>query len=105
MPWLDEVRAYLRGNRDLLASAVDGGRLPGVRPSPLEGSYIAWLDVRDVLGADAARFFREQAGVALTDGADCGEAGRGYLRMILATPRPILARAIEQMSAALAARG
>ena len=105
VPWLDEVRAYLRGNRDLLASAVDGGRLPGVRPSPLEGSYIAWLDVRDVLGADAARFFREQAGVALTDGADCGEAGRGYLRMILATPRPILARAIEQMSAALAARG
>lgn len=103
--WLDEVRAYLRGNRDLLTSAVHGGRLPGVHVTPLEGTYIAWLDVRDAVGEDGARFFLREAGVALTDGIECGEAGRGYVRMILATPRPILARAIEAMSAALISRG
>ncbi|WP_022881834.1 hypothetical protein [Gryllotalpicola ginsengisoli] len=67
-----------------------------------EGTYIAWLDARD-LGIDGspAEFFRERAGVALTDGAACGEAGRGFLRFILATPRPILEQAVRQMAEAL----
>jgi cysteine-S-conjugate beta-lyase len=102
--WLAEVVDYLRGNRDLLAELVDE-HLPGAVLSPLEGTYIAWLDVRGLdLAEPAAAFFRREAEVALTDGASCGEAGAGFVRLVIATPRPILRRAIEQMGAAMAAR-
>lgn len=102
-PWIDEIRGYLRGNHDLLASAVAGGRLPGLRLTPLEGTYSAWLDCRDLdLPGGPAAYFRERAGVALTDGATCGSAGAGFVRMILGTPRPIIEQAIARMSAALA---
>lgn len=99
--WLDQVIAYNDGNRlafaDLLAE-----HLPAVRYTPPEGTYIGWLDCRDLgLGDHPADFFREHAGVALTDGVACGAPGTGFVRFILATPRPILEQAVRQMAAAL----
>ncbi|WP_460702124.1 hypothetical protein [Myceligenerans halotolerans] len=49
-----------------------------------------------------AAFFRDRAGVAATDGALCGEAGQGFLRLNLATPRPILREALTRMGTAVA---
>ncbi|MPV38260.1 aminotransferase class I/II-fold pyridoxal phosphate-dependent enzyme [Georgenia subflava] len=101
--WLAEVVDYLRGNRDLLAELV-AEHLPGAVLSRTEGTYIAWLDCRGLgLEGSAASFFRREAGVALTDGISCGEAGAGFVRIVMATPRPILRRAVEQMGAALTA--
>ncbi|MHB1288993.1 MAG: MalY/PatB family protein, partial [Georgenia sp.] len=54
------------------------------------------------LAEPAAEFFRREAGVVLTDGARCGGAGEGYVRLVFASPRPILRRALAQMGAALA---
>ncbi|WP_454085358.1 MalY/PatB family protein [Georgenia sp. Marseille-Q6866] len=99
--WLDDVVDYLRGNRDLLLEMVD--QIPGLTVSPVEGTYIAWLDCRELdLPGGPAQFFRREAGVALTDGTQCGEAGDGFARLIFATPRPILRQALEQMRAAVA---
>lgn len=94
---------YLRGNRDLLVEMVD--RIPGMRLSPVEGTYFAWLDCRELdLPGGPARFFRREAGVALTDGNLCGEAGEGFARIIFAMPRPVLRQALEQMRDAVARR-
>ncbi|MFC4555647.1 MalY/PatB family protein [Georgenia faecalis] len=102
--WLADVVGYLRGNRDAFAELV-AEHLPGARLSPLEGTYIAWLDCRGLdLGEPAAEFFRREAGVAVTDGSACGGAGEGFVRFIIATPRPILRRALEQMGEALRRR-
>jgi cysteine-S-conjugate beta-lyase len=101
--WLDDVLAYLDGNRRLLAELV-GAHLPGVRYTPPEGTYLAWLDCRELDLAEPGVFFLERAGVALTDGALCGAAGRGFVRLNVATPRRVLERAVEQMGTALAAR-
>jgi cystathionine beta-lyase len=101
--WLDEVLTYLDGNRRLLAELV-GAHLPGVRYTPPEGTYLAWLDCRELDLAEPGVFFLERAGVALTDGALCGAAGRGFVRLNVATPRRVLERAVEQMGTALAAR-
>ncbi len=99
--WLAEVLDYLDGNRRFLAEAL-AERIPGIGYRMPEGTYIAWLDARG-LGLDApADFFRERAGVALTDGAATGEAGVGFLRLIFATPRPILGRMVEQLARSLA---
>lgn len=102
--WLTETLEYLDGNRTLLGELL-AEHIPGMGYRAPEGTYIAWLDARS-LGIDGspADFFREQAGVALTDGIACGAAGEGFLRFILATPRPILEQAVRQMAAALAAR-
>lgn len=102
--WLTDTLGYIDGNRRLLGELL-AEHLPGVGYTAPEGSYIAWLDAR-ALGIDGspADFFREEAGVALTDGLACGKAGDGFLRFILATPRPIIEQAVRQMAAALARR-
>lgn len=103
-PWLDEVVEYLDGNRRFLADAL-AAVAPEVRYDPPEGTYIAWLDARELeLDTNPAEWFREHAGVALTDGAACGPAGAGFVRFVFATPRPVIARAVEQMGDALRRR-
>jgi cysteine-S-conjugate beta-lyase len=101
--WLDDVLAYLDGNRRLLAELV-AEHLPGVRYTPPEGTYLAWLDFRKLGLPEPGAFFLEHAGVALTDGSLCGAAGEQFARLTIATPRPVLVRTVEQMGAALAAR-
>ncbi|MFT4259011.1 MalY/PatB family protein [Microbacterium sp.] len=102
--WLAEVHAYLDGNRRALADLL-AAHIPGIGYQPAEGTYIAWLDARSLgIEGSPADFFLEHAGVALTDGLACGAAGEGFLRFILATPRPIIEQAVRQMAAALARR-
>ncbi|MCM3659797.1 aminotransferase class I/II-fold pyridoxal phosphate-dependent enzyme [Georgenia satyanarayanai] len=101
--WLEDVVTYLRGNRDLLVEMVD--QIPGLRVSPVEGTYIAWLDCRELdLPGGPAQFFRREAGVALTDGTSCGRGGDGFARLIFASPRPVLEQALTQMRDAAARR-
>ncbi len=102
--WLAEVIAYLDSNRMALRDALRD-RLPAVGYLPPEGTYIAWLDWRRYdLGGSAAAVLLREAGVALTDGALCGAAGRGFTRLVFATPRPILVEAVERMATAVHAR-
>ena len=107
--WLAEVVGYLDGSRRLLADQL-ARELPAVRYQPPEGTYLAWLDCRGLgpgpglgLGDNAADFFTAKAQVLLTDGAACGEAGRGHVRLNFATPRPILAEIISRMAEAVRA--
>jgi cystathionine beta-lyase len=104
--WLDEVLAYLDGNRMLLGELL-AEELPMIDYTPPEGTYIAWLDCRELgLNEDGlagpAGFFHEHAGVVLTDGAACGAPG--FVRMIFATPRPILTEAVRRMGKAVRER-
>jgi cysteine-S-conjugate beta-lyase len=99
-PWLADVLDYLDGNRRLLADLV-AAELPGVGYTPPEGTYLGWLDFRATGPAEPAPYFLEKAGVAMTDGALCGEAGRGFGRLNFAAPRPVLCQAVEQIAAAM----
>ena len=102
-PWLADVLDYLDGNRSLLAALL-AEHLPGVRARMPEGTYLAWLDCRGLhLPAPPGAFFRERAGVALVDGAECGTAGAGHVRLNFATPRPVLRTIVSRMAAAVPA--
>ncbi|MEB3367183.1 MalY/PatB family protein [Saccharopolyspora mangrovi] len=93
-PWLDEVLDYLDGNRRALTSLL-AEHLPEVGYRQPEGTYLAWLDFRALdLGDHPGEFFRDRAGIVLTDGPACGEEGRGHARLNFATPRPILERLV-----------
>jgi cystathionine beta-lyase len=101
-PWLAEVIDYLDGSRRLLADLL-AEELPDVGYTMPEGTYIGWLDCRRLeLEGSPADFFREHAGVALTDGAACGTPG--FVRMIFATPQPILIDAVRRMGKAVRER-
>jgi len=116
--WLDDAVAYLDGSRSFLAGLL-AEHLPEVGYRPPEGTYLAWLDCRALfadpgvrrtgggaLPADVspAEFFLAKARVMLTDGAACGEAGRGHVRLNFATPRPILAEIVRRLANAVSAR-
>jgi len=103
--WLADVVGYLDGSRRLLADLL-AERLPAVGYQPPEGTYLAWLDCRDLLGdrgieASPAEFFLAKARVLLTDGAACGEAGRGHVRLNFATSRPVLTEIVRRMARAV----
>ncbi len=117
-PWLDDAVAYLDGSRSFLAGLL-AEHLPEVGYQPPEGTYLAWLDCRALFADPGARltgrralpadvspaeFFLAKARVMLTDGAACGEAGRGHVRLNFATPRPILAEIVRRMANAVSAR-
>ena len=98
-PWLDGVVDYLDGSRRVLGDLV-ADELPMIKYTPPEGTYIGWLDCRDLgLESSPAEFFGEHAGVALTDGTACGAPG--FVRMIFATPRPILTEMVQRMGRAV----
>jgi cystathionine beta-lyase len=99
--WLADVVGYLDGSRALLAGLL-AEQLPAIGYRPPEGTYLAWLDCRD-LGIDdsPAEFFLAKARVLLTDGGACGDAGRGHVRLNFATPRPVLAEIVRRMAEAV----
>jgi cystathionine beta-lyase len=98
--WLDGVIAYLDGNRRVLGELVSD-LLPGVKYTPPEGTYLAWLDFTETgVDCDLATFFREKARVAVVDGSACGEVGERCVRFNIAMPRPILEQAVRQMATA-----
>jgi cystathionine beta-lyase len=102
--WLDAVLAYLEGNRRLLGELLVD-RLPGVRWTPPEGTYLAWLDCQELgLPTSPGAFFLEQAGVALIDGPECGAPGAGHVRLNFATPRPVLTALVDRMADAVRRR-
>jgi cystathionine beta-lyase len=96
-PWRRELIAYLRSNRDLLLRAV--ADMPGVSVTPVEATYLAWIDTRESDIAHPAAFF-EAAGVGLSDGAAFGLPG--FVRLNFGCPRPLLATALLRMQRALA---
>ncbi|GAA4284790.1 aminotransferase class I/II-fold pyridoxal phosphate-dependent enzyme [Brevibacterium daeguense] len=99
--WLAEQIAYLDDNRRLLGDLL-AQHLPEAKWVMPQGTYISWIDLRDCqLPQGPAEFFREQAGVVLTDGRECGQVGAGHVRLNFATPRPILAEIVERMGTAL----
>ena len=85
-------------NRMTTPVAVDEAQIEG-RYAPLGGYTVSFETFRQ--DADPAPYFLEKAGVALTDGAQCGQAGRGFGRLNFALPRPILQEAIRRISAAM----
>ena len=60
-PWLTECLRYLEGNRDYLMQYV-AEHLPGITMSPMEGTYLAWLDCREagITGAPAEFFLKQR---------------------------------------------
>jgi cystathionine beta-lyase len=102
--WLKALRTYLTVNRDFVVDYV-GERMPGVRVTTPQATYLAWLDFTSLdLSPSPCQFFFEKAKVALSDGANFGENGKGHVRLNFGTSRRILKQGLDRMSRALRSR-
>ena len=101
--WLGELRRYLTANRDALVAYL-GEHMPQLRTTVPEGSYLAWVDCRELgIEGNVQAFFLEHAKVGLNDGAMFGPGGGGFLRINFACPRATMLDGLERMRVALGA--
>ncbi|HUE34296.1 MAG TPA: MalY/PatB family protein [Mycobacterium sp.] len=112
--WLDTLLPGLDQNRTLLGDLVTE-HLPGVRYQRPQGTYLAWLDCRQLGFDDAvtdglavvadlsgpARWFLDHARVALSSGHVFGTGGAGHVRLNFGTSQAILTEAVSRMGRAL----
>jgi cystathionine beta-lyase len=94
--WHSGLMEYLRGNRDLVARAIED--MPLLSIAPLEATYLAWIDVRSAHLPNPVRFF-EDAGVGLQDGTEFD--GPGFVRLNFGCQRPLLQEALDRMKSAM----
>jgi cystathionine beta-lyase len=99
--WFADVFAYVEKNRDFVRGFV-AREMPGVDVSPIEGTYLAWLDCRGAeLPGDPYEFFLREARVATNPGPIFGPQGEGFIRLNFACPRSTLAEGLTRMRDAL----
>jgi cystathionine beta-lyase len=100
--WLDDLLVYLQSNIDFLKSYLDE-KLPQVKLVEPEGTYLVWLDFRE-LGLEAKeleRFLAQKARLALNSGHWFGREGAGYARMNIACPQSTLHEAMSRLTNAI----
>jgi cystathionine beta-lyase len=97
-PWLEDVMQVLQANRDRLASFL-AAELPAIHHYSPDAGFLAWLDCRALeLQPDPHAFFLDEAKVALNDGAEFSEPGRGHVRLNFATSASILDELLVRMA-------
>ncbi|WP_079436348.1 MalY/PatB family protein [Zoogloea sp. LCSB751] len=84
-PWREALLDTLRANAARVVDVINS--LPGLSTTPVEATYLAWIDCRELLAtrgiANVAAFF-EAAGVGLSDGKDFGLPG--FVRLNFGCP-------------------
>lgn len=102
--WLDALVEYLHGNylyfRKYLCI-----HLPELVVTPLEGTYLAWVNVSatGMTGDEAEALLEREAKVRLNSGSMYGPGGENYLRFNLACPRSVLETVLPRISQILRA--
>ena len=100
-PWLDELLLYLETNRNYLNDFVSS-ELPGVKMGVPEGTYLAWLDCRELgINGKLSDFFLKNARVAMNDGEWFGEGGEGFVRLNFGCPKKMLDESLYRMKDAI----
>lgn len=96
--WLDELRPYLAGNRDLFDSRIEAAA-PGARSMRLDATYLAWVNFSGtgLSAADIAARVGDRARIYVSPGSQFGPGGETWLRFNFATPRPILREALDRL--------
>jgi len=98
--WQAALLDHLRRNRDRVLAAVRA--IPGLRMTPVEATYLAWIDAR-ATGLARPQQALEAAGVGLSDGREFGpgDAYQGFLRLNFGCTRAVLEEALARIRARL----
>lgn len=92
--WLDELITVIDSNAKYVESFM-AEHFPEIKISPLEGTYLLWLDMRELgMTHIELRKMLEDANIYLDNGEVFGESGRGFERINLACARETLEKAM-----------
>ncbi len=97
-PWLDELLKLIETNRDLVCECMRS-YFPEVVISPLEGTYLLWLDFR-AFGLSKEELEEKMVKEALwftDEGYLFGQGGIGFERINLACPTWVLEEALLRL--------
>lgn len=100
--WLDQLLVYLEKSFQAFSSVVNTA-VPEMLISPLEATYLAWLDFSFLKLDDKGlrEFIIHKAGLGLNDGPMFGPGGSQHQRLNLATPKKVLLEGAERLVAAV----
>ena len=101
--WLEALKSYLHANFKFLETFIHD-HLPQVKVTPLEGTYLIWLDFRDIGYSDdeIKETLLNRAKVRLSHGSTFGKGGEGFQRINIATTREILEHGLKRIAKAFA---
>jgi cystathionine beta-lyase len=98
--WLDALIHRLDEQRSLL-TALLAEHLPAARMRPLEGTYLAWIDLRAYGHADPAGLALQKGRVRVAPGHDFHPELPGHLRLNIATSPDRLREIVRRLAGAL----
>jgi cystathionine beta-lyase len=98
--WLGQLMMYLQENWRVLVDFVQKN-IPAIKVTPMEGTYLAWLDCRDLPVENPYEFFLKNARIAFNDGKIFGSGGEGFIRFNFGCPRSQLLEGLRRMKEAL----
>lgn len=96
--WRDALMVYVRDTRDAVIAYL-AQYIPSIRPIKPEGSYLMWLDCRELGMSDTQlhEFFVQKCAVGMNPGVLFGQGGSGYMRLNLASPRTLIMDALARV--------
>ncbi|MCM1292096.1 MAG: pyridoxal phosphate-dependent aminotransferase [Bacteroides sp.] len=96
--WLKALLQYLKGNYQLLVDRLHE-ELPALKVTPIEGTYLAWINVcgLGIDGDTAAELLQNEAKLRVNPGSMYGDDGADFIRINLAAPRSVIADAVDRM--------
>ena len=100
-PWLDALLCHLQKNRQVLLESLKK-LIPGAVLSPLEGTYLQWVDL-SCLDLSQKELMEKLAAalIFVNDGESFGRAGKGHIRFNLACPTRCIEAAMERLAKVL----
>lgn len=102
--WYQAMHAYVAENIRFTRTFVEQ-RIPGVNMVKQEGTYLVWLDFRElgITVEELEDLIVNRAGLWLDSGRIFGDGGRGFQRINVACPRAVLAEALTKLERAVTA--
>ena len=103
--WLEALLPHLRKNYTQLYE-LSLRYIHAMKITPIEGTYLAWLDCREMGFNDKQLrdFFVHEAKLGLNAGISFGREGSGFMRLNFAVPSDKMSRIISQLHVALEKR-
>jgi Bifunctional PLP-dependent enzyme with beta-cystathionase and maltose regulon repressor activities len=99
--WVDELMVEIGANRRLLAAEL-AAKLPEAHYRVEPGTYLAWVDCRDLGLDDPAKHFQDVGRVAFSPGVNFGVEHARWVRINLACSPQVVSEAVDRMAASLA---
>jgi cystathionine beta-lyase len=103
--WLEALTLHLQNNYQALETLL-GNYSHAIKLTPLEGTYLAWLDCRAMGFSDKElrEFFTQECRLGLSAGISFGREGSGFMRLNFAVPSDTMTEILNRLENGLKKR-